>query len=108
MMTRPEPVFRDLDGPASGADMRPLVALRSPDSVMRLARLGSFHQTRLSFMRVLLRRLDRDGWTILARLASTWMRAAKASRSIAPQVPRAAIASSPSPMICRRRNEPIG
>lgn len=39
------------------------VALRAPDTVMRLARLGSFHQTRLSFMRVLLRRLAREGWT---------------------------------------------
>jgi hypothetical protein len=29
---------------------------------MRLARLGSFHPTRLSFMRVLLRRLAREGW----------------------------------------------
>ncbi len=38
------------------------VDLRSPETVMRLARLGSFHQTRLSFMRVLLRRLDREGW----------------------------------------------
>jgi hypothetical protein len=30
---------------------------------MKLARLGSFHQTRLSFMRVLLRRLVREHWT---------------------------------------------
>ena len=30
-------------------------ALRPPDTVMRLDRLGSFHQSRLSFMRVLLR-----------------------------------------------------
>ncbi len=30
---------------------------------MRLARLGAFHQSRLSFMRVLLRRLKRDAWT---------------------------------------------
>lgn len=39
------------------------VALRSPEKVMRLARLGSFHQCRLSFMRTLLRRLKRDSWT---------------------------------------------
>ena len=64
MMTRPEPVLRDLYGPASGAEHAPVVALRSPDTVMRLERLGSFHQTRLSFMRVLLRRLDRDGWRL--------------------------------------------
>jgi len=30
---------------------------------MRLARMGSFHQTRLSFMRTLLRRLKRENWT---------------------------------------------
>jgi hypothetical protein len=63
-MTRPEPVLLDLDGPAAGAECAPLIAMRSPDLVMRLERLGSFHQTRLSFMRVLLRRLDRDGWRL--------------------------------------------
>ena len=36
--------------------------LRPPDQVMRLARMGSFHASRLSFMRVLLRRLKREGW----------------------------------------------
>jgi hypothetical protein len=35
---------------------------RPPEVVMRLARMGSFHQTRLSFMRVLLRRLSRERW----------------------------------------------
>lgn len=35
---------------------------RSPDTVMRMARMGSFHQTRLSFMRALLRRLRRENW----------------------------------------------
>ena len=38
------------------------VALRSPDQVMRLERLGSLHQCRLSFMRVLTRRMAREGW----------------------------------------------
>lgn len=38
------------------------VTLRSPDVVMRLSRLGSFHQSRLSFMRILLRRARREGW----------------------------------------------
>lgn len=38
------------------------IALRDPATVMRLARMGSFHQTRLSFMRALLRRLKRDDW----------------------------------------------
>ena len=36
--------------------------LRAPDEVMRLARLGSFHQTRLSFLRVLLRRIANERW----------------------------------------------
>ena len=40
------------------------VALREPAKVMRLARMGSFHQTRLSFMRTLLRRLERERWSI--------------------------------------------
>jgi hypothetical protein len=39
------------------------VPLRPPETVMRLARLGSFHQCRLSFMRTLLRRLKRENWT---------------------------------------------
>lgn len=39
------------------------MALRPPDTVMKLARLGSFHQSRLSFMRVLLRRLAGERWT---------------------------------------------
>ena len=38
------------------------VALRSPETVMRLARMGSFHQTRLSFMRALMRRLKSENW----------------------------------------------
>ena len=35
---------------------------RPPEVVMRLARMGSFHQTRLSFMRTLLRRMKREQW----------------------------------------------
>ena len=40
----------------------PQTALRPASQVMRLARMGSFHQSRLSFMRVLLRRLKDRGW----------------------------------------------
>jgi len=45
-------------------DAEPMTAvgLRPPDQVMRLARLGAFHQTRLSFLRVLLRRIGRERW----------------------------------------------
>ncbi len=38
------------------------VALRDPKRVMQLARMGSFHQCRLSFMRILLRRLKSESW----------------------------------------------
>lgn len=38
------------------------VALRDPDVVMRLSRIGSAHPMRLSFLRVLLRRLTAEGW----------------------------------------------
>ncbi|MEO8247817.1 MAG: DUF3726 domain-containing protein [Burkholderiales bacterium] len=46
-------------------DTQPLAAVaerRSPDTVMRLARMGSFHPSRLSFMRSLLRRVKREQW----------------------------------------------
>jgi hypothetical protein len=49
------------------ADQNPMPAAakyrRPPETVMRLARMGSFHQTRLSFMRTLLRRLKKEQWT---------------------------------------------
>lgn len=38
------------------------VALRDPDVVMRLSRMGSAHPMRLSFLRVLLRRVQTEGW----------------------------------------------
>ncbi len=38
-------------------------ARRPPEMVMRLERMGSFHQCRLSFMRTLLRRMKREAWT---------------------------------------------
>lgn len=38
------------------------VTLRDPDVVMRLSRMGSAHPSRLSFLRVLLRRLVAEGW----------------------------------------------
>lgn len=40
------------------------ITLRPPSTVMKLARMGSMHQTRLSFMRVLLRRLAAEQWPI--------------------------------------------
>lgn len=40
-----------------------MIARRSPDVVMTLARLGSLHQSRLSFMRQLTRRMAREAWT---------------------------------------------
>ena len=40
----------------------PLIINRPASVVMKLARMGSFHQSRLSFMRVLLRRLKAENW----------------------------------------------
>lgn len=41
-----------------------VIALRPPSQVMQLERLGAFHQTRLSFLRTMLRRLRREAWHI--------------------------------------------
>ena len=58
----------------SYADINPLSAAaefrRPPEVVMRLARMGSFHQTRLSFMRTLLRRLKKEKWRFKRNLWS--------------------------------------
>ncbi|WP_238987445.1 hypothetical protein [Roseovarius dicentrarchi] len=43
---------------------RAAAIMRHPGQVMRLERLGSFHQCRLSFMRILLRRLKSENWRI--------------------------------------------
>jgi hypothetical protein len=40
------------------------IALRPADVVMRLDRIGSFHQTRLSFLRALLRRMRAQRWIV--------------------------------------------
>lgn len=42
----------------------PQIPRRDPATVMRLSRLGSLHQSRLSFMRILMRRMAADGWTV--------------------------------------------
>jgi hypothetical protein len=40
------------------------LALRPPDTVMRLDRMGAMHATRLSFLRAMLRRAEREAWRI--------------------------------------------
>ncbi len=48
---------------ATGAEVRlPGMPLRPPDEVMRLARMGAAHPTRLSFLRTLLRRVEAERW----------------------------------------------
>ncbi len=47
----------------SQAPCKNKIERRPASKVMRLPRLGSFHQSRLSFMRMLTRRLKRDKWT---------------------------------------------
>jgi hypothetical protein len=48
--------------PVDGAGAIAEVPLRPSSTVMRLARLGSFHATRLSFVRSLVRRMGREAW----------------------------------------------
>ena len=38
------------------------LSLRPPEQVMRLSRMGVFHQCRLSFMRQLTRRMQAEAW----------------------------------------------
>ncbi len=38
------------------------ISCRDPSEVMRLSRLGSLHQSRLSFMRILTRRMAQENW----------------------------------------------
>ncbi len=45
-------------------DARVSELMRTPQEVMRLARMGASHQTRLSFMRAILRRVKREGWQV--------------------------------------------
>ena len=46
------------------ARVRSSLILRPPEQVMRLERMGSAFQTRISFMRSLVRRMHREAWTI--------------------------------------------
>ena len=47
-----------------GADRIPHAPLRPPLKVMRLARMGAFHPTRVSFVRTLVRRMVCERWRI--------------------------------------------
>ena len=49
---------------ARGTDGIPHTPLRPPSKVMRLARMGAFHPTRVSFVRTLVRRMARERWRI--------------------------------------------
>ena len=51
-------------GPTVGATRIPHAPLRPPSQVMRLARMGAFHPTRVSFVRTLVRRMARERWRI--------------------------------------------
>ena len=51
-------------GPTADANDVPHTPLRPPSQVMRLARMGTFHPTRVSFVRTLVRRMARERWHI--------------------------------------------
>ncbi|SLJ84772.1 hypothetical protein [Psychrobacter sp. DAB_AL43B] len=44
------------------------VSFRTPDVVMHSERLGAMHQTRISFVRTLLRKIDKEKWTLKIHL----------------------------------------
>ena len=44
------------------------VGFRTPDVVMHSERLGAMHQTRISFVRTLLRKIDKEHWTLSKHL----------------------------------------
>jgi hypothetical protein len=52
----------DSNSHRAGRNHAERVAMRSPDQVMRLTRLGAHHATRLSFLRAMLRRVADEGW----------------------------------------------
>jgi len=43
-------------------DKKSITELRDPSEVMKLSRMGSFHQSRLSFMRILMRQIRDENW----------------------------------------------
>lgn len=55
--------------PTASNDPIPSVPLRPAADIMRLERIGAFHQTRISFVRSLVRRMARECWTITRDLA---------------------------------------
>ncbi len=50
--------------PAAREATRVAELMRAPEEVMRLSRMGASHQTRLSFMRAILRRVKRENWQV--------------------------------------------
>ncbi len=57
--------------PSSGQlanDNLDAVSFRTPDVVMHSERLGAMHQTRISFVRTLLRKIDKENWTLTKHL----------------------------------------
>jgi hypothetical protein len=63
--SRPDPSER---APPAVASTDTTLRLRPAGTVMRLARLGAFHPTRLSFVRSLVRRMGREGWRFRRRV----------------------------------------
>ena len=59
-------MHKDPHSPANSSDESKikLLPLRPASQVMQLERLGSFHQSRLSFMRTLVRRMVAENWQI--------------------------------------------
>ena len=57
--------MKPVPDPATGANGVAHAPLRPPSKVMRLARMGAFHPTRVSFVHTLVRRMARERWRIV-------------------------------------------
>ena len=80
---------------------------RSPAQVMGLARMGSAHPTRLSFLHPLLRCVKREGWRF-DRPVWDINEKASGALSIVPPGQNVPIAWLPSLMTCRLKCGPTG
>ena len=100
---RSEPAMSDAGAGLRGPEA---AALRPPDVVMRLARMGAAHQTRLSFLRAMLRRAARDELAVHAPALRHRRARCRRRRLSRGDRERGPTASSPSATTCRRSSAP--
>ena len=75
---------------------------------MRLDRMGATHATRLSFLRILLRRAQREGWRVTRPVWALDAQGFGHAVYRGAHAAAAPTASSPSRRTCRRSSAPTG